>query len=180
MTGSDPAEHAGLLRKLLREEERLIPRLTGVFLFDVTVYREIEEDPDALPGAFAVVLVSSVLSGLGYLQLELIFLGIAWSVLLWGLCSALVWATAALVLGRVPDFSRLLRCLGFAYGWMAFSVLGFLPWIGGLFEWAAVLAWAAAVVVATREALRLSQNQVFLICVVALVLPLVLLFGALD
>jgi hypothetical protein len=114
------------------------------------------------------------------MRLDLIFLGIAWAVVLWGLCSALVWATATLVLDPVPEFARLLRCLGFAYGWMALSVFGFLPAIGGLIEWVAVLAWAAAVVVATREALEASRNQVFLICVVALVVPLVVLFGALD
>jgi hypothetical protein len=180
MSAPDPAEGTSILGRLLREEEQLIPRLKGVFSFDAAVYREIEEDQDALPGAFTVVLVTSVLIGLGYMRLELVFLGIAWALILWGLCSALVWATAALVLSRVPDFAPLLRCLGFAYAWMALSVLGFLPGIGGLIEWLAVLAWAGAVVVATREALSVTRNQVFVICVVALLVPLVLLFGVLD
>ncbi len=178
MAESDPSQPAGILTELLREEARLIPRLRGVFRFDASVYREIEKDPNAIPAAFTVVLAASVLAGFGRTSLAGIFLGVALAVLFWGLCSALIWAVAAVVLGRVPDYARLVRCLGFAYAWNALWICALLPWIGSLFEWAAALLWTASAVVATREALQITANQVFLICVLSLAAPLVV-FGLL-
>jgi hypothetical protein len=176
MAESDPSQRAGILPELLREEAQLIPRLRGVLRFDASVYRGIEADPNAIPPAFTVVLAASFLSGLGRTSLAGIFLGIALAVLFWGLCSALIWAVAAAVLGRVPDYARLVRCLGFAYAWNALSIFALLPWIGSLIEWAAALLWTASAVVATREALETTPNQVFLICALALAVPLVV-FG---
>jgi hypothetical protein len=178
MAESDPSQAGGILTELLREEARLIPRLKGVFRFDAAVYREIETDPNAIPGAFTVVLAASLLAGLGRSSLAGIFLGVAGAVLFWVLCSALIWAVAAVVLGRIPDYARLVRCLGFAYAWNALSICALLPWVGSLIEWAAALLWTASAVVATQEALETTPNQVFLICVLALALPL-LVFGVL-
>jgi hypothetical protein len=179
MADSDRPAREGVLAELLREEARLLPRLSGVFRFDPAVYREIEEDANAIPGAFAVVLVTSVLSGLGQTSLAGIFLGIAGALLVWGIASTLVWAAAGVVLGRVPDYARLLRCLGFAYAWNALSIGSFLPGLGALLVWAGFLLWAAALVLATREALQATQQQAILICLVALVLPLMVLLGVL-
>jgi hypothetical protein len=172
MAESDPPQPDGFLTELLREEARLIPRLGGVFRFEASVYREIEADPNAIPAAFTVVLATSVLAGFGRTSLAGVFLGVALAVLFWAICSGLIWAVAAVVLGRVPDYARLIRCLGFAYAWNALSICALLPWIGSLIEWAAALLWTASAVVATREALETTPNQVFLICVLAFAFPL--------
>ena len=169
-------KHQGFLSDLFREEWQLVPRLLRVFRFDSKVFREIEEDPNAIPGAFAVVLATSVLSGLGQPSIASVFLGIAGALIVWALSSALIWGGAALLVGGA-DYSRLLRCLGFAYGWNAVGLLGFLPFLGPVFQWAGLGLWGAALVVATREALRSTTNQALVICSVALVLPVVALFG---
>ncbi|MEE8557833.1 MAG: hypothetical protein V3T14_08100 [Myxococcota bacterium] len=169
-------KHHGFLSELLREEAQLVPRLLRVFRFDSSVFREIEEDPNAIPGAFAVVLATSVLSGLGHPSVASVFLGIAGALIVWALSSALVWGGAALVLGGA-DYSRLLRCLGFAYAWNALALGGFLPFLGPVFQWAGLGLWAAALVLATREALRSTTSQALVICAVALALPVAVLFG---
>jgi hypothetical protein len=179
MAEEDRPRREGVLADLLREEARLFPRLVGVFRFDAAVYREIEADANAIPGAFAVVFATAVLAGLGQASPAAIFLGIAGAVLVWGLSSALVWLAGAIVLGRVPDYARLLRCLGFAYAWNGLALAGFLPWIGSLIQWAGFLLWAAALVLATREALQATQRQAILICLVALALPIALFVGVL-
>ena len=164
------------LTELLREDRRLVPRLTGVFRFDDAVYREIDEDPNAIPGAFAVVLASSVLAGLGQASLPGILLGIAGALFVWVLSSALVWGAASLLRAEAPEYARLLRCLGFAYAWNAVAVGAFLPLLGVLVEWAAFALWGFSLLLATRAALRVEMDQAIKICGAALLVPLLLLF----
>jgi hypothetical protein len=174
---SDRSARRTFLEELLREEARLLPRLAQVFRLRQDVYREIEQDPNAIPGAFAVVLATSVLAGLGSDTPREILLGVAGALVVWLMSSGLVWAIAALILDRTPDYARLLRCLGFAYAWNALGVLAFLPWIGELFRWAAFGLWSASLVLATQAAVGSSRAQTLVICALALGIPILLLFG---
>lgn len=163
-------------RELISEETRLLPRLRGVFRLDPAVYAEIEADPAALPSAFAVVIGSAVLAGLGSPSLAGVFLGIGAAILLWGVVTGLVWAVATLVWEEPVDYARLLACLGFARAWNALAIAGSLPAIGWLIDWAALLLWAAAMVQGTRQVLRASLPRAFGVCAVALGLPLSLIW----
>ncbi len=164
------------LTELLRVERRLVPRLAGVLRFDEAIYREIDEDPNAVPGAFAVVLASSIFVGLGQASLPGMFLGIVGALFAWVLSSALVWGAAALVLDGRPDYARLLRCLGFAYAWNALAIGTFVPVLGVLIEWAALALWGLSLVLAARAALHTSMRQSIGICAAAVLVPITLLF----
>jgi hypothetical protein len=177
MSDPEKVQRESFLAELLQEEARLLPRLTEVFRFHTDVYREIEEDPNAIPGAFAVVLATSVFAGLGQGTIAGIFLGVAGALVIWGLSSALVWVAAIPVLGRTVDYALLLRCLGFAYAWNSLAILGFLPLIGFLFQWGALGLWGVSLVLATEQALESTRKQAIGICALALGIPVLLLFG---
>lgn len=175
----DPAgpERDSALSVLLRAEGRLVERLQGVFRFDPAIYREIQGDTNAIPQAVAVVIVTSVLAGLGQSTLPMIFLWTALAMLQWGVITALIWGVGRLAVEGEADYARLLRCTGFAYAWFALLVGSSLPVIGPLFAWAGVLLSLASLVVATREVLATDTTRALVICVIALGLPVTALFG---
>ncbi len=176
MADREKPTSAGVLQELLREEAQLLPRLARVFRLDPSVYAEVEADPAALPAAFAVVIATVVLVGLGAPSFAGIFLGIAGAIFVWGVTAALVWAVSAFVAPEPTDYVRLLTCLGFAYAWNALALGASLPLFGFLFEWGALVLWAIAFVQATRQVLGLPTEHAVGVCAVALGAPLLFLF----
>ena len=175
---ADPSEPGrdSALSVLFRRERRLAERLGGVIRFDPRIYREIEGDAHAIPQAIAVVVVTSVLAGLGRNSLPLVFLWTSFAMLNWLVVTALIWAVGQLAVEGGADYGRLLRSTGFAYAWFALLVGASLPLVGPLFAWAGVLLSFASLVIATREALGTDSARAFAICVIALGLPLTALF----
>jgi len=147
-----------------------------VIRFDSRVYGEIQGDAHAIPQAIAVVIVTSVLTGLGQISLPLIFLWTALAMLNWLVVTALIWAVGQLAVESSPDYGRLLRATGFAYAWFALLVGYSLPLVGPLFAWAGVALSFASLVIATREVLATETPRAFAICVIALGLPVTALF----
>ena len=139
---------------LFRVEHRLAERLQGVIRFDPAIYREIQADPHAIPQAVAVVVVTSLLAGLGRNSLPLVLVWTALAMLNWVVITALIWAVGRLVVAGGADYARLLRCTGFAYAWFALLVGYSLPLVGPLFAWAGVLLSLVSLAIATREVFR--------------------------
>ncbi|MBW2282539.1 MAG: hypothetical protein JRG82_17515 [Deltaproteobacteria bacterium] len=146
----------------------------GVLRLDASAYEEIEADTGAIPQAFAVVIATSVLIGLGYGSLTGLFLGISVSLTLWLVGAALVWGVATLANDAV-QFPRLMRCLGFADAWFALLIGSGLPWIGPLFGLAAVAGAFTSAVLATRAVTRNTTGHAIGICTAALGGPLLIL-----
>lgn len=165
----------GLIGGLLERERRLIPRLEGVLHFRPEVYREIESDLHAIPQSIAVVVATSLLVALGQGGLVSVFIGLAGSIVLWTAATSLLWVVARFAIDAPVDFSKLLRCTGFAYAWFALELLASLPMVGELFAWAAVGLVLASFVVATREVLEVDTSRAALVCAVALGVPLLVL-----
>ena len=176
MTDPGPSERDSALSVLFRPERRLADRLQGVIRFDPRIYREIQSDPHAIPQAIAVVVVTSVLAGLGQNSLPLIFLWTSLAMLQWLVVTALIWAVAPIPVEGEAHYGRLLRCTGFAYAWFALLVGYSLPLVGPLFAWAGVLLSFASLVIATREVLDTDGPRAFASCVIALGVPLTALF----
>jgi len=179
---ADPGEpeRESALSVLFRAEGRLVERLNGVMRFDPAIYREIQGDSNAIPQAVAVVIVTSVLAGLGQNTLPMIFLWTSLAMLQWAVITALIWAVGRLAVEGTADYAHLLRCTGFAYAWFALLVGSSIPLIGPLFAWAGVLLSLASLVVATREVLATDTTRALVICVIALGLPVTALFGLAD
>ena len=152
---------------------RLGERVRAVLSMDWPVFREIAGDPHAFPQALVVVVGASALAGLGHGgPSRLALLGVAVSIGRWVIATALIWIAAAFASDAEIDYSRLLRCTGFADAWIAGNLLSVLPGIGWLFALASIALWIAALVEATREALAIELQRAVLICALAALLSL--------
>src|SRR5262249_12451528 len=122
-------------------------------------------------------VATSVLVALGQggLGLVSVFVGLGGSIVLWVAATSLLWVVARFAVDAPVDFSKLLRCTGFAYVWFALECLASVPKLGALFEWAAVGLVLASFVVATREVLEVESSRAALICAVAIGVPLLVL-----
>ena len=177
MADSADTKRDGALSVLFETERRLAERLQGVIRFDARIYRELQADVHAIPQAIAVVLATAALAGLGRGSIVLLFLWIALAILQWLAITGLIWAVGHLAVEKMPEYSRLLRCTGFAYAWFSLLVGASVPIIGPLFAWAGVIFSFASLVVATREVLAVDTLRALGICAVALGVPMTLLFS---
>lgn len=147
----------------------MLARIIGVFKLDVKVFEEIEHNTNLnLPAAIIVLLVSLV-SGLGnglfntYIHQSFFsgFLGSLISVLLgWLLWSAVTWFVGTRFFKGAADMGQMLRVIGFAYLPMVISII---PCIGGIIG----IIWAiAAGFIAIRQGLDLDDVKAFLTVIV--------------
>lgn len=163
---------------LLAEESRLLPRLRGVFALDPTVYAEIDADAAAIPQAFVVILTAAVLAAASFSPYAL-FSSIAGLVFAWLVAAALVWAVGTIVTRQDVDYARLLRCLGFAYAWVAPLCFAGLPfYIGDVVTVLVMVPLFASFWLATRQVVGVDSSQALIICGAALILPLLLVWAA--
>ncbi len=175
MPSSDDTTPLSRLADLLNLSGHLFARLRGVVRFEPQIFDEIDNDPHAIPQAFAVVIATAVIGSLGQGSLARMFLAIAGMIAAWATATALIWGTATLTTGKPLHFPRLLRCLGFAYVWFVLLIGGNLPLIGSLFDWAAVGLFAASAVLAVRQTLHVDLERALLICGISLLIPILLL-----
>ena len=177
MASTEQPTRGGFLRTLLREEARLLPLLVGVFRLDPGTYATIEREPHATQAGFIVVIATALLWGIGQASIPLLFLSIAGAILVWALAAALIWAVGALYVPDRADYVRLLRCLGFAFGWNVLQIGSGLPLLGPVFRWGALALWGVSMVLAARQVLRLSTPQALAVCAGALAVPFVVLLA---
>jgi hypothetical protein len=159
--------------------QRVLARVRRVLRLDASVYGEIETDPAGIPQAFAVVLASALIAGVGQLSPVLIFLGVVWALLAWLVAAALVWGVATLALGREVEYSRLVVGLGYGYAFAALLFFARLPLVGTLVGLASLGLCFAAFVQASERAFAVPRDRALAICGGALVLPFGLLLVAL-
>jgi hypothetical protein len=98
----------------------------------------------------------------------------------WMVAAVVVWGIAAEVLVRAPEFSPLLRTLGFAAApLVGLAICAALPAPAARVWWGLVHAWATlAFAVAVREGLGVSALRALVVCLVSLGIALVLLLLA--
>ena len=174
---TEPTGKRGLFAELIHPEGRLLPRISGVFRLDPRVYSEIADDPGAIPQAFAVVIATSIVVGLGQLSLAGTFIGMAWTIAMWLLIAGLIWGAGAVAVGERSHYAPLLRCLGFAYAWFVLFIGFELPLVGGLFGAAAFGLCLVSNVLAVRQVMGISTIHAVAICAAALGIPPLLLWG---
>src|SRR4030043_700689 len=160
----------------------MFARIIGVFQLDVEACEEIEHNTSlTLPAAIIVLLVSLV-SGIGnglfngFVHRSFIsgFLGSLISVLLgWLLWSAVTWFVGTRFFKGEADLGQMLRVIGFAYAPMILSII---PCVGGLIG----IVWAiAAGFIAIRQGLDLDDTKAFFTVVLG-ALAYILLTGILN
>ncbi|MCB0004124.1 MAG: YIP1 family protein [Anaerolineae bacterium] len=144
---------------------------------DVTLYNEVEADASLNREALYVVIIVSVLSGIGSF-LSLLFsgsiigallsliVGIAFGILAYYLfCYVAHWVGTSMFKGQ-GDVGEVLRTVGYASGVRAIGLLAFIPCIGWLIGLAGLVWWIAASVVALREALDIDTGNAIVTAVI--------------
>lgn len=140
-------------------------RILGALRLDPAAYEDIEGDRRAVGQALAVVVLSSLATGIGSGPLPTgesvpLLVGVFFALAGW-----VIWAGLIFLIGTkvVPepqtrsDVVELMRTTGFAAAPGFFGLVGLLPFIGPLLTLAVSVWMLAAMVVAVRQALDFTS-----------------------
>lgn len=144
----------------------LIDRMLRAAKLETTVYQEVEADPTSLGQAAAVVLLSSVAAGVGYIGYSEdvapgLLLGTVLAFLAWLIWAFLTWIIGTKFLpesGTEADMGQLLRTIGFSSAPGILRVVGSIPLVGPLVVLFASIWMLIAMVVAVRQALDYTST----------------------
>jgi hypothetical protein len=121
----------------------LADRLQRLIRLDVSVFDEVRQDPAATAPAVLVVLVSTLLAGVGGwlwwivkdfgdsgdVFVESVLLGTVFSVALWIVWLLVAWVMLTQLFHEEADWQQMLRTMGMAAAPLAISVAMFIPGI---------------------------------------------------
>ena len=162
---------------------KMFNRVTRAAMLDVGLYEEVEADTSLNQEALIVVILVSVLSGIGgFLQgvfkgdIGAALLALVVGVVL-GVVSYYIWAYVTYFVGTnlfggTADAGELLRVLGYASGPRVLGVLGFIPCVGGLAGIVGAIWALVAGVIAVREALDFDTTKAVLTVIIGWVIVL--------
>jgi hypothetical protein len=160
---------------------KMFNRVTRAAMLDVGLYEEVEADTSLNQEALIVVVLVSILSGIGgFLQSVLTgdigaaLLALVVGVVL-GVVSYYIWAYVTYFVGTnlfggTADAGELLRVLGYASGPRVLGVLGFIPCVGGLAGIVGAIWALVAGVIAVREALDFDTTKAVLTVIIGWVI----------
>jgi len=142
----------------------MFARIIGVFKLDAQNFEEIEHNTNLTFTAAIIVVLVSLISGVGnglfngFINKPFLggFLGSLVSVLLgWLLWSAVTWFVGTRFFHGDADLGQMLRVVGFAYLPLVLSII---PCVGGVIG----IIWTfAAVFIAVRQGLDLDDMRTF-------------------
>ena len=160
----------------------LIDRMVRASKLDVNLYEEVEADKGSMGQAVAVVVLSSVASGVGTISV----LGLQGLII--GTISALVgwfvWAFLVFIIGTklLPepqtksDMGELLRTIGFSSSPGVLRIFGFIPLVGAIISFAASIWMLVAMIIAVRQALDYKSTwRAIGVCAIGFVIYLVVI-----
>ena len=138
---------------------QFVDRMVRAAKLDVQVYEEVEADKSAMSQAMAVVVLSSVAGGIGFMQesgLTGLLLGTVFSLLGW-----YIWAFLTYIIGTklLPepqtsaDHGELLRTIGFSSAPGIIRILAIIPGLDAIVNLLASVWMLVAMVIAVRQAL---------------------------
>ncbi len=157
-------------------------RMIGAAKLDVPTYEEVEADTTATTQAMAVVLLSSIAQGIGFLTLGggsgFVF-GAIGALLGWIIWAFLVYIIGTKVLPEPQtrsDLGELLRTTGFAASPGLLRVLGVIPVLGGIIMPAVTIWMLIAMIIAVRQALDYkSTGRAVGVCLIGWVISVLIL-----
>lgn len=160
-------------------------RMIGAAKLDIGTYEEVEADTSATGQALAVVVISSIAAGIGVLGRSSI------SGLIGAIVAALIgwviWAVLAYLIGAklLPepqtraDVGELLRTTGFSSSPGILRVVGIIPFLNWIVNFAVAIWLLITMVIAVRQALDYrSTGRAVAVCIIGWLVYL-MLFGAL-
>lgn len=156
----------------------MINRAIKAAMLDKATYNEVEQDTTLNQEALMVVVLVSLLSGLGALIAAPVaggsivsgIIGLFWAVV-WGILGYYVWAYLTWWIGTslfngTADTGELLRTLGYASSPRVLGVLVFIPCVGPLLAFVGGIWALVCGIVAVREALDFSTGNALITVII--------------
>ncbi|MFQ6051262.1 MAG: YIP1 family protein [Candidatus Hydrothermarchaeota archaeon] len=162
----------------------LVDKMIRAARLDISLYEEVEKDPNATKEAFLVVVIASVCGGIGSITaggIAGLILGIIMSVIGWAMWAGIIYLIGVVILKHTSDMGELLRCLGFADSPGVLNIFGIIPFLGGLIRFVVSIWLLVAFVIAVRQALDVDTVRAIVISIIGFFVYLILLtvvFGA--
>ena len=170
-------------------DSTLINKMVRAAKLDVNLYESVEADTKATKEALIVVIIVSVLSGIGAgiagLMTGAGALKFLWG-LLGGIASALIgwiiWSWLTWLIGTKllkgprtsATWGELLRTIGFAHSPGVLRLFVFIPVIGGIIAFAVMIWSLIAAVIAVRQALDFSTWRALGTCILGWIIMVVI------
>lgn len=161
-------------------KRRMVDRMKGAALLDVSIYEEVEADTTATGQAAAVVAIVAVAQGVGSMGLGGggMIGAVLGSLLGWLVWAGITYLIGDKILGGTATWGELLRTLGFAQSPGILAVLGLIPLLGGIVRLVLAVWVLIAGVIAIRQALDFSTGKAIATAVIgwlAIAIPLAIL-----
>ncbi|MBI2877531.1 MAG: YIP1 family protein [Candidatus Tectomicrobia bacterium] len=130
------------------------------------LYEEVEHDQSATAQALGVVVIVSVLTGIGNALAgrgtEGMISGLIAALVGWLIWSALTYVIGTGIFGGKATYGEMMRTLGFAYAPGALNVLRFIPVLGWVIVGIAAIWQLVAMVIAVRQGLDFGTGKALL------------------
>ncbi len=159
-----------------------VDRMIRAAKLDIHLYEEVEADKSSMSQAMSVVVLSSLASGIGFMQeagLTGLMIGTVGSLIGW-----YVWAFLTYIIGTklLPepqtqaDHGELLRTIGFSSAPGIIRIFAIIPGLGMIVNLLASIWMLAAMVIAVRQALDYhSTYRAVGVCLIGWIVQAVLL-----
>ncbi len=166
--------------------DRMINGIIRAIKLDATFYEEVEQDPSYDQESLGVVILASLIGGLGGL-ISVVMTGKILQAILAFIVSVILtligfflWVWVATYIGTrffkgTGQFDNLKRAMGFAYAPQLLNVLSFIPCLGAII---ALIAWVLSViagVIAVRQSLNQDNTNAILTVVVSAIVVFIVL-----
>jgi hypothetical protein len=163
---------------------RMINGIIRAIKLDATFYEEVEQDPSYNQDSLMVVILASLLGGIGGLismamSGEIIKAILAFIVaVILTLLGFFLWVWVTTFVGTkffkgTGQFANVKRAMGFAYAPQLLNLLSFIPCLGGII---ALVAWVLSVIAGVK-AVRQSLNQDNTNAILTVVVSAILVFA---
>ena len=166
----------------------LVSRMIRAARLDVSLYEEVEKDVKAMDQAILVVIIASLCAGVGMAiggQMAGGLSGLAYGLVV-GAITALIgwfiWSFITYFIGtRVfkgpktsATYGELLRCIGFSASPGVIRILSFIPILGPVIMFVAMIWSLVAMVIAVRQALDFSTGRAIVTCIVGFIVLVII------
>ena len=175
----------------MADSKSLINRMVRAARLKVDLYVEVEADTSATKQALLAVIVVSVIGGIGT-GIAGLFSGGGVLSFIWGLLGGIVasivgwlaWSFFTWLIGtkvlKGPQTSatwgELQRTIGFAFSPGVFRFFAFIPVVGGIIAFAALIWSLIAGVIAVRQACDFSTGRALATCILGWIVYVVIVF----
>jgi hypothetical protein len=167
----------------------LVNRMIRASKLEVALYEEVEADTSATSQAVLSVVLVSIISGIGTAIGAIIAGGglrIIWGLLggiVGSLLGWLAWSFFTWLLGTTvfkgpetkSSWGELMRTIGFAYSPGVFRFFSFIPFLGPVISFAALVWSLIAGVIAVRQALDFSTGRAIATCIVGWIIYVIVM-----